>query len=146
MPGLVETSCGGRDRPALDFLRHRGARRDPAEDALLFEDLPGEVDGVLRTHLEAPVEHAGVEHRRDEALVERPQPVDEVALLGLGGGRTVPPPAGARARGRRVTRAPLQEAQRVRTRSFAPRREVEPRGYRVAPGRLTSRCSRTRYH
>jgi hypothetical protein len=57
--------------PDNQFLRNLATASAPApapavQDGL--QDLPGEVDGVPGAHLEAPVEHAGVEHRRLVAL------------------------------------------------------------------------------
>src|SRR6266545_3168871 len=47
--------------------------------------LAGAGEGGGRARLDAPVEQVRVEDRRHEALVEVAQPVDQVAVLRLGG-------------------------------------------------------------
>src|SRR5947207_96673 len=62
---------------------HHRARRDPGENALTSRQVAGGAEGIGRRYQELPVEHRLVEDRRDEPLVERAQPVDELAEFGL---------------------------------------------------------------
>ena len=61
-----------------------GARRDTCEDAFHLGQFAGGLQGFRRPDQELPVEDLRIEDRRDEALVQRAQPVDEVAELRFG--------------------------------------------------------------
>src|SRR3954451_22877435 len=72
---------------ARDPDRHAGdgAARDAHEEALLLEQLLGPDHRIEVRDEDLPVEQREVDDRRDEAVVERAQPLHEVALERLGG-------------------------------------------------------------
>src|SRR4051794_39692180 len=60
--------------------RRDRARRDAGEHALLVEEPARPDDGVVVRDEDLPVEQAQVDDRRDEAVVERAQALDRLAL------------------------------------------------------------------
>src|SRR3954471_16710807 len=65
--------------------RRDRAARDAGEDALLVEQLARPHHGVVVGHEDLAVQQRQVDDRRDEAVVEGAQPLDRLALHGLGG-------------------------------------------------------------
>src|SRR3954463_2836696 len=59
-------------------------RRDAREQALLVEQLPRPHHGVVVRDEDLAVQQAQVDDRRDEAVVQRAQALDRLALHGLG--------------------------------------------------------------
>ena len=66
-------------------MRRDRARRDAREQALLVEQLARPDDRVAVRDEDLPVEQREVDDRRDEAVVERAQALDRLALHRLGG-------------------------------------------------------------
>src|SRR3954451_1292863 len=91
-PAVTHHEHDVRALTSLDRLRrlaqrcmHDRTRRDPCEDPLGLQQLADPSYGVPRTDREPRVDQRGVVQLGDEPLVEVAQPVDQLAVAGLGG-------------------------------------------------------------
>src|SRR3954451_4578743 len=90
-PAVTHHEHDVRALTSLDRLRrlaqrcmHDRTRRDPCEDPLGLQQLADPSYGVPRTDREPRVDQRGVVQLGDEPLVEVAQPVDQLAVAGLG--------------------------------------------------------------
>src|SRR5574341_42795 len=79
----------GDDRALLhpvgdpDGAVNDGARGNTGEDRFLRGQILGGCKGAPAVHDDLPVQQAGVQDGRDEALLQAPQPLDQVSRAGL---------------------------------------------------------------